>query len=116
MRRGSLSSSGSGPGTVGVPAEPLIVVEESGGIAEEDEEALAEEELQDAGLDSPSNRDSPNPYLLSPYRDLRKRSLPTPQCTSGITASQVFHYSLKTLEMILQYCTGYKIHHFSSIL
>lgn len=37
--------------------------------------------------------DSPqNPYLLSPWRDpreTRKHSLPTPPCTSGITASQV---------------------------
>jgi len=30
-----------------------------------------------------------NPYLLSPWRDTRKRSLPTPACTTGITASQV---------------------------
>ncbi|XP_073977852.1 uncharacterized protein isoform X1 [Rhodnius prolixus] len=66
--------------------EPLIVVEESGGIQEEDES-----ELSDNNQDSPSIPDSPllNPYLLSPYRDLRKRSLPTPSCTSGITASQV---------------------------
>ncbi|XP_059613517.1 uncharacterized protein LOC132259776 [Phlebotomus argentipes] len=67
--------------------EPLIVVEESG-AGEEDE--------------PPSNRSSPrnsldidspvNPYLLSPWRDprdTRKHSLPTPQCTTGITASQV---------------------------
>ncbi|KAK9506976.1 hypothetical protein O3M35_008815 [Rhynocoris fuscipes] len=65
--------------------EPLIVVEETGGIKEEDENELSDKE------ESPSGPDSPllNPYLLSPYRDLRKRSLPTPSCTSGITASQV---------------------------
>lgn len=59
-------------------AEPLIVVEESGGTDDEE----------------PPNREpSPqlllHPGLLSPYRDMRKHSLPTPSCTSGITASQV---------------------------
>ena len=62
--------------------EPLIVVEESGGIAEEEEE---EEESKPSSADeSPSNQ-----YLLTPWRDMRKSSLPTPPCTSGITASQV---------------------------
>lgn len=82
-RRQSYSSSlssGSGAG------EPLIVVEEST-LAEEDDEF-------NRGVDSPPcslDPDSPsiNPYLLSPWRDTRKHSLPTPQCTSGITASQV---------------------------
>ncbi|CAB0014740.1 unnamed protein product [Nesidiocoris tenuis] len=67
--------------------EPLIVVEESGGIIEEEEE----EQHSEGYNDSPSAPDSPslNPYLLSPYRDMRKRSLPTPHCTTGIMASQV---------------------------
>ncbi|PSN50459.1 hypothetical protein C0J52_04931 [Blattella germanica] len=61
--------------------EPLIVVEESGAT---DEEASSREGSPQLLL----NPDL-NPELLSPYRDMRKRSLPTPQCTSGITASQV---------------------------
>ncbi|XP_014288015.1 uncharacterized protein kairos [Halyomorpha halys] len=75
LRRSSLA---------GPSGEPLIVVEESGGIQEEEEE-------EEMGKEQESAPDSPllNPYLLSPYRDMRKRSLPTPQCTSGITASQV---------------------------
>ena len=73
MRRASYT-----PLSTQAPAEPLIVVEESGGTDEEE----------------PPNREpSPqlllHPGLLSPYRDMRKRSLPTPSCTSGITASQV---------------------------
>lgn len=82
MRRQSFCSnlsSGSGVG------EPLIVVEES---------TLGEEEADRRRTESPPrcvDPDSPslNPYLLSPWRDARKHSLPTPQCTSGITASQV---------------------------
>ncbi|XP_014476231.1 PREDICTED: uncharacterized protein LOC106745281 [Dinoponera quadriceps] len=82
MRRQSFCSnlsSGSGAG------EPLIVVEES---------TLGEEEAERRRTESPPrcvDPDSPslNPYLLSPWRDARKHSLPTPQCTSGITASQV---------------------------
>ncbi|XP_012269128.2 uncharacterized protein LOC105693649 [Athalia rosae] len=82
MRRQSFASgmgSGSGPG------EPLIVVEES---------LLGEEEAERRRNESPPrcvDPDSPsvNPYLLSPWRETRKHSLPTPQCTSGITASQV---------------------------
>lgn len=75
----NLSSGNSGAG------EPLIVVEES---------TLGEEEAERCRADSPPrcvDPDSPslNPYLLSPWRDARKHSLPTPQCTSGITASQV---------------------------
>lgn len=73
MRRASYT-----PLSTQAPAEPLIVVEESGGTDEEE----------------PPNREpSPqlllHPGLLSPYRDMRKHSLPTPACTSGITASQV---------------------------
>ncbi|XP_026682201.1 uncharacterized protein LOC103513110 [Diaphorina citri] len=63
--------------------EPMIVVQESTCIDEEDET----EEAQSPTV----NKDSDallNPGLLYPYRDIRKRSLPTPQCTSGITASQ----------------------------
>jgi hypothetical protein len=68
--------------------EPLIVVEES----EQDDK----EEIDSHKSSSPRQSldiDSPvNPYLLSPWRDpreTRKHSLPTPPCTSGITASQV---------------------------
>lgn len=83
MRRQSFcpsTSSGSGG------AEPLIVVEES---------TVGEEEMDRCRVESPPrcvDPDSPslNPYLLSPWRDARKHSLPTPQCTSGITASQVY--------------------------
>ncbi|XP_012282963.1 uncharacterized protein LOC105701095 [Orussus abietinus] len=75
----SSRSTGNGGG------EPLIVVEES---------TLAEEEAESQRNESPPrcvDPDSPtlNPYLLSPWRETRKHSLPTPQCTSGITASQV---------------------------
>ena len=63
----------------GSTGEPLIVVEE------EAERCRAESPPRCVDPDSPSL----NPYLLSPWRDARKHSLPTPQCTSGITASQV---------------------------
>ncbi|XP_033226678.1 uncharacterized protein LOC117179115 [Belonocnema kinseyi] len=82
MRRQSFCSSlssGSGGG------EPLIVVEESTLGEEEDERRRNESPPRCLDPDSPSL----NPYLLSPWRDTRKHSLPTPQCTSGITASQV---------------------------
>jgi len=82
MRRQSYcpsSSSGNGAG------EPLIVVEESTLGEEEAERCRAESPPRCVDPDSPSL----NPYLLSPWRDARKHSLPTPQCTSGITASQV---------------------------
>lgn len=72
MRRASYT-----PLPTQAPAEPLIVVEESGGTDDEE---------------TPSRASSPqlaHPGLLSPYRDMRKHSLPTPSCTSGITASQV---------------------------
>ncbi|XP_011136876.1 uncharacterized protein LOC105181663 [Harpegnathos saltator] len=82
MRRQSFCSSlssGSGAG------EPLIVVEESTSGEEEAERHRTESPPRCVDPDSPSL----NPYLLSPWRDARKHSLPTPQCTSGITASQV---------------------------
>lgn len=82
MRRQSFCSSFNSSSGGG---EPLIVVEES---------ILGEEESERRRNESPPrclDPDSPslNPYLLSPWRDNRKHSLPTPQCTSGITASQV---------------------------
>ncbi|GJQ87235.1 hypothetical protein Trydic_g8464 [Trypoxylus dichotomus] len=59
-------------------SEPLIVVDDS----KADTYSSSEQNSED---DSPTM----NPYLLSPWsRDIRKHSLPTPQC-SGITASQV---------------------------
>lgn len=67
--------------------EPLIVVEESGNGEEEELPSNRSTPKQSLDIDSPVN-----PYLLSPWRDpreTRKHSLPTPQCTSGITASQV---------------------------
>lgn len=69
--------------------EPLIVVEES----ELDERDETEESQKSSSPRQSLDIDSPvNPYLLSPWRDpreTRKHSLPTPPCTSGITASQV---------------------------
>lgn len=63
-------------------SEPQIVIE--------DQEN--EEETPRTGSSQHSSEDespSMNPYLLSPFaRDIRKHSLPTPQC-SGITASQI---------------------------
>ncbi|CAL7935020.1 unnamed protein product [Xylocopa violacea] len=81
MRRQSYSSNLS----AGSSGEPQIIVEES---------TLGEEEAELRRNESPPrclDPDSPslNPYLLSPWREARKHSLPTPQCTSGITASQV---------------------------
>lgn len=83
MRRASFTGVSSGGG----PGEPLIVVEESGGIAEEEED--------ESKTSSPAESPSVNQYLLTPWRDMRKRSLPTPPCTSGITASQVCERSRK---------------------
>ncbi|KAI4492201.1 hypothetical protein M0802_010007 [Mischocyttarus mexicanus] len=81
MRRQSFASNLSSGST----GEPLIVVEEST-IGEEDAECRRNESPPRClDPDSPSL----NPYLLSPWRETRKHSLPTPQCTSGITASQV---------------------------
>ncbi|VVC31398.1 Hypothetical protein CINCED_3A011697 [Cinara cedri] len=66
-------------------SEPVIVVDQENCINEEDEDL---EDVAGAGQGCP---DTPpqDPFFLSPFRDMRKRSLPTPQCTSGITASQV---------------------------
>ncbi|XP_051174818.1 uncharacterized protein LOC127290356 [Leptopilina boulardi] len=82
MRRQSYCSSFN---SSNVGGEPLIVVEES--LLGEEESELQRNDVTSGCLDP----DSPslNPYLLSPWRDSRKHSLPTPQCTSGITASQV---------------------------
>ncbi|KAJ0178921.1 hypothetical protein K1T71_005696 [Dendrolimus kikuchii] len=78
MRRGSMAPlSGIG--------EPLIVVEESG--AEElDTSSRSFTPVRGPSLDQES---PPDPYHLSPWRETRKHSLPTPACTSGPTASQV---------------------------
>ncbi|XP_024221713.1 uncharacterized protein LOC100741253 isoform X4 [Bombus impatiens] len=81
MRRQSYSSNVNAASC----GEPQIIVEES---------TLGEEEAEWRRNESPPrcmDPDSPslNPYLLSPWREARKHSLPTPQCTSGITASQV---------------------------
>ncbi|XP_026673515.1 uncharacterized protein LOC108629964 isoform X2 [Ceratina calcarata] len=89
MRRQSYSSSLSG-----ISGEPQIIVEES---------TLGEEEAERRRNESPPrclDPDSPSldPYLLSPWRDARKHSLPTPQCTSGITASQVRRLSERGAE------------------
>ncbi|GLG95050.1 Uncharacterized protein GBIM_02101, partial [Gryllus bimaculatus] len=87
MRRASYT-----PLPTQAPSEPLIVVEESGNTDDESGggggDGGGDEDSRPA---SPPGCDSPllNPCLLSPYRDMRKRSLPTPACTSGITASQV---------------------------
>ncbi|KAJ8911672.1 hypothetical protein NQ315_014031 [Exocentrus adspersus] len=62
-------------------SEPLIVVEDE----EHEEQQIGNSSRQSSEEESASM----NPYLLSPYaREIRKHSLPTPQC-SGITASQV---------------------------
>jgi hypothetical protein len=65
----------------------MIVVEESETDVTEEVESHRSSPRYSLDVDSP-----PNPYLLSPFRDpreTRKHSLPTPPCTSGITASQV---------------------------
>ncbi|KAK4883301.1 hypothetical protein RN001_006620 [Aquatica leii] len=78
-------------------SEPLIVVEES--------ESLDNNENKHRNNSSggSSSEGSPtNPYLLSPWRqDIRKHSLPTPQC-SGITASQVRRLSERSGESAAQ--------------
>ncbi|CAH2002170.1 unnamed protein product [Acanthoscelides obtectus] len=61
-------------------SEPMIVVED-----EREDEKTNSSSRQSSEDESTSL----NPFLLSPYaREIRKHSLPTPQC-SGITASQV---------------------------
>ncbi|XP_053603960.1 uncharacterized protein LOC128671498 isoform X2 [Plodia interpunctella] len=77
MRRGSMAMVGGG--------EPLIVVEESGS---EDAESSPRSSGPARGL-SVDQESPPDPYHLSPWRDTRKHSLPTPSCTTGPTASQV---------------------------
>ncbi|XP_059489265.1 uncharacterized protein LOC132204657 [Neocloeon triangulifer] len=72
--------------------EPLIVVEEA--IKEDDEKELegAVGGSDNAPSDEDYDDDTTDPAFLCPWRDardMRKRSLPTPSCTSGITASQV---------------------------
>lgn len=69
-------------------SEPVIVVDQENCFNEEEEDT---EDLAGNGQGCP---DTPpqDPYFLSPFRDMRKRSLPTPQCTSGITASQVMKF------------------------
>ncbi|TMW46405.1 hypothetical protein DOY81_008515, partial [Sarcophaga bullata] len=83
FRRSSISRFGSM-----AKNEPLIVVDESQ-IVEEDDQESSDTPSHKASLDI----DSPvNPYLLSPWRDpreSRKHSLPSQQVTEGITASQV---------------------------
>lgn len=55
-------------------------------MVEENEES---ENIENTSCDSEDESPSVNPLLLLPFaRDIRKQSLPTPQC-SGITASQV---------------------------
>ncbi|CAH2105395.1 unnamed protein product [Euphydryas editha] len=76
MRRGSMAIAGGG--------EPLIVVEESG--VEESEPYREPMPIRGFSEDQES---PPDPYHLSPWRETRKHSLPTPSCTSGPTASQV---------------------------
>lgn len=63
-------------------SEPQIVIEDQENEDEGHKTGSSQHSSED---ESPTM----NPYLLSPYaRDLRKHSLPTPQC-SGITASQI---------------------------
>lgn len=76
LRRGSMAIGGGG--------EPLIVVEESG--AEDDSSLRSATPIRGFSVDQES---PPDPYHLSPWRDTRKHSLPTPSCTTGPTASQV---------------------------
>lgn len=77
MRRGSIAIIGGG--------EPLIVVEESG-AEEADGSQRSNAPMRGYSEDTES---PPDPYHLSPWRDNRKHSLPTPSCTTGPTASQV---------------------------
>lgn len=66
-------------------SEPRIIVEDSNYEECEEEKIYEPDSRQSSEDESPTM----NPYLLSPYaREIRKHSLPTPQC-SGITASQV---------------------------
>lgn len=76
LRRGSMAIAGGG--------EPLIVVEESGAEEPELYRPAAPNRMLSEDTESP-----PDPYHLSPWRETRKHSLPTPSCTTGPTASQV---------------------------
>ncbi|XP_031849958.1 uncharacterized protein LOC116435020 [Nomia melanderi] len=91
MRRQSNSPSLNAGSSIG---EPQIIVEES---------TLGEEEAEGRRNESPPRSLDPdlpslNPDLLYPWRETRKHSLPTPQCTSGITASQVRRLSERGAE------------------
>ncbi|KAF5303502.1 hypothetical protein FQR65_LT08201 [Abscondita terminalis] len=77
-------------------SEPLIVVEESESVDNE------YKHKNNSSEGSSSDGSPTNPYLLSPWRqDVRKHSLPTPQC-SGITASQVRRLSERSGESAAQ--------------
>lgn len=91
MRRGSVAMLGGG--------EPLIVVEESG-IEDADGSSSSTRASPSRGY-SMDQESPPDPYHLSPWRETRKHSLPTPSCTSGPTASQVINcvFRLKTLKL-----------------
>ncbi|XP_076648876.1 uncharacterized protein LOC143356788 isoform X2 [Halictus rubicundus] len=82
MRKQSNSSCLSAGSSIG---EPQIIVEESTQGEEEADRCKNESPPRSLDPDLPSL----NPDLLYPWRETRKHSLPTPQCTSGITASQV---------------------------
>ncbi|XP_076296403.1 uncharacterized protein LOC143216820 isoform X2 [Lasioglossum baleicum] len=82
MRKQSNSSCLSAGSSIG---EPQIIVEESAQGEEEADHCRDESPPRSLDPDLPSL----NPDLLYPWRETRKHSLPTPQCTSGITASQV---------------------------
>ncbi|KAF5279931.1 hypothetical protein FQA39_LY18195 [Lamprigera yunnana] len=78
-------------------SEPLIVVEESESI-----DTNGNKNKNQLSEGSSSESSPTNPYLLSPWRqDIRKHSLPTPQC-SGITASQVRRLSERSGESAAQ--------------
>jgi len=78
-------------------SEPVIVVDQENCFNEEDED------IDDVAGNGQGCPDTPqqDPFFLSPFRDMRKRSLPTPQCTSGITASQVIFKNVKIIQSIL---------------
>lgn len=64
----------------------MIVVEESGNYEDDGDSSVSRKTTPRESVDN----DSPvNPYLLTPWRDTRKHSLPSQQVTDGITASQV---------------------------
>lgn len=97
LRRGSMAIGGGG--------EPLIVVEESG--LEDDSSLRSATPVRGFSVDQES---PPDPYHLSPWRDTRKHSLPTPSCTTGPTASQVTRmYSVFVSLLLnwLEFCSSY---------